>query len=383
MRRVTGAEIMKTLFFYGTLRHLPLLEIVLGKPPGALSLRPAVLPGHRIAAVSEGPFPMLVADEVAHADGIVVESIGTGDLARLDFYEGGFNYDLVSMRLDDGQVAEVYRCAEDRWTPKDDWSLETWEVQWGAMSSHAAREIMSYIGTKTRDEVAAIFGPIRARAWSRVNAARSSHGDGVLKGRTEVTDYSRVYSRFFALDEMSLSFERFDGSMSDPVQRSVFVPVDAALVLPYDPVRDAVMLVEQVRVGPLARGDGTAWQYEPVAGRVDPGEVPEQTARREAREEAGLDLGALHAVSQSYASPGNSTEFFYIYIGIADLPDSAEGVGGLEAEAEDIRSRIISFDALMALCDSCQIANTPLALASYWLARHRSSLRSEAGAAKP
>lgn len=374
---------MKNLFFYGTLRHLPLLEIVLGKPPGTLSLRPAVLSGHRVAAVAEGPYPMLVTDQGARAAGIVVENLGISDLARLDFYEGGFDYDLVPMTLDDGQVAEVYRCAEGRWTPKDDWSLEEWQVKWGAMSCHAAREVMGYLGTKTRDEVAAIFGPIRARAWSRLNAARSRHGDGVLRGRTEVTDYSRVYSKFFALDEMTLSFERFDGSMSDPVQRSVFVPVDAALVLPYDPVRDAVMLIEQVRVGPLARGDGTVWQYEPVAGRVDPGESPEQTARREAREEAGLDLGALHAVAQSYASPGNSTEFFYIYVGIADLPDSAEGVGGLEAEAEDIRSRIISFDALMALCDSCQIANTPLALASYWLARHRSSLRSEAGAAKP
>lgn len=374
---------MRTLFFYGTLRHLPLLEIVLGRPAGDLAARPAVLPGYRTLSVAEGPFPTLVEDRAASADGIVIEGVDVNDLTRLDFYEAGFDYDLVPVTLKNGQDAEVYRSAEGRWTAQGDWSLAQWESRWGEMTCHAAAEVMRYLGEKTRHEVAAIFGPIRARAWSRINAGTSRHGAGTLEGRIEVAHHARVYSDFFALDEIDLSFERFDGSMSPCVRRSVFVPVDAALVLPYDPVRDVVLMVEQMRIGPLVRGDRVRWQYEPIAGRVDPGETPEETARREAREEANVTIGALHSVAETYASPGNSTEFFYVFVGIADLPDSAEGVAGLAAEAEDIRSQVISFDDLMALCDTCRIANTPLALASYWLARHRPALRSDAGAATP
>ena len=60
---------------------------------------------------------------------------------------------------------------------------------------------------------------------------------------------------------------------------------DAVTVLPYDPKRDLVLVVEQIRAGPFARGDRQSWQIEAIAGRVDPFETPEQAARREAVEE--------------------------------------------------------------------------------------------------
>jgi nudix-type nucleoside diphosphatase (YffH/AdpP family) len=155
----------------------------------------------------------------------------------------------------------------------------------------------------------------------------------------------------------------------------VFRPPDAALVMPYDPVRDRVLLVEQVRMGPLVRGDRRVWQLEPIAGHIDPGESPEEAARREALEEANIALESLEPVAQSYTSPGNSTEFSYLFVALADLPDERAGQGGLDCENEDIRSHLVSFDALMELCDSLQIANSPLLVGAYWLARHRERLR--------
>jgi nudix-type nucleoside diphosphatase (YffH/AdpP family) len=171
--------------------------------------------------------------------------------------------------------------------------------------------------------------------------------------------------------------------MTDVLERAVFVATDAALVLPYDPVRDRVMLVEQLRMGPVARGDRAQWQLEPIAGRVDPGESPEDAAHREAQEEAGLTLRKLEKIAEVYASPGDSTEFFYIYLGLADLPDGSTGVNGLEVENEDIRSHLIGFDALMTMVDQLEAANAPLVIAAYWLARHRERLRLEAPAATP
>ena len=102
-------------------------------------------------------------------------------------------------------------------------------------------------------------------------------------------------------------------------------------------------------------------------------------ARREAMEEAGLELGRLEPVAEVYASPGSATDFFHIFVGLADLPDAATGVSGLDAEHEDIRSHLLDFDALMALCDRQEAANGPLVIAAYWLARHRARLRSAGG----
>ncbi len=144
-----------------------------------------------------------------------------------------------------------------------------------------------------------------------------------------------------------------------------------------------VLLVEQIRMGPLARGDHTCWQLEPIAGHIDPGETPQAAARREALEEAGITLGTLEPVGNVYASPGNATEFFHIFVGLADLPDHIIGTGGLASEGEDIRSHLMSFDDLMALADAQALANAPLVASAYWLARHRERLRSESATAKP
>ena len=98
---------------------------------------------------------------------------------------------------------------------------------------------------------------------------------------------------------------------------------DAALVLPYDPLRDRLLLVEQFRMGPYGRGDPRPWMLEPVAGRIDAGETPEETARRECREEARLDLRGLEKISTHYCTPGYSTEVFHLFSGCAICPSRA------------------------------------------------------------
>lgn len=369
---------MRDLFFYGTLRHLPLLEIVMGAPASALDLEEAVLCDHAVLAVQEGPFPMIRTKQGDTATGLLLRGLTEEQITRLDFYEGSFSYDLRRVTLRGGQQADVYFPQPGQWTARELWSLTDWETDWAEISCHAAQEVMGYLGTRERDAVAKMFPMIRARAASKVNAARSRHGEGTMQGRIDVESQNRAYSHFFALDDIRLRHERFDGSMSGTLDRAVFIASDAAILLPYDPIRDRVLLVEQMRMGPFARGDRACWQLEPIAGRVDAGETPLQAARREAQEEAGLTLGEIETVAEVYASPGTSTEFYYIFCGLADLPDSITGVGGLETEDEDIRSHTLSFEALMALVEGQGAANAPLVLAAFWLARHRDRLRATA-----
>lgn len=374
---------MRNLFFYGTLRHAPLLEVVLGCAVEELDLKKAVLADHLVSSVAEGPFPTICVEAGAQAEGVLLKGVSEAGTARLDFYEGSFAYDLKEVTLRSGETAEVYMPRPNRWTADGIWSLEQWIADWGEMSVIAAQEVMGYFGQQSRDDVAQMFPVIRARAASTLRGPTSLHGKGLFKGQVEIVDRQRTYSDFYAVDDYKLRHEKFDGSMSDILDRAVLVAADAALVLPYDPVRDRVLLVEQIRLGPIGRNDQARWQLEPIAGRIDPGETPAEAARREALEEASIELSALEKIAEVYPSPGTSTEFYYLFLGLADLPDNATGSGGLEAEHEDIRSHLLPFDGLMDKVARFDVANAPLALSAYYLSHHRDRLRSDRAGATP
>ena len=178
------------------------------------------------------------------------------------------------------------------------------------------------------------------------------------------------YASFFGIEEHLLRHRRFDGSVSDPVARAVFTSGDAVTVLPFDPVRNAVLLIEQFRAGPHARRDRHPWCLEAVAGRRDGLESPEATARREAREEAGLELGRLERIAAYYPAPGVASEFITAFVGEADLR-AAGGVHGMDEEHEDIRGFVVDLDTALAAVASGEANNAPLLVSLLWLALHR------------
>jgi len=140
-------------------------------------------------------------------------------------------------------------------------------------------------------------------------------------------------------------------------------------VLPFDARRDAVLLIEQFRAGPHARRDPRPWCLEAVAGRCDKLEPPEATARREAREEAGLEFGRVERIAAYYPTPGIAAEFITAFVGEADLGASG-GVHGLDEEDEDIRAIVVPVAEALAAAEGGEINNAPLLLSLFWLARH-------------
>jgi nudix-type nucleoside diphosphatase (YffH/AdpP family) len=371
---------MTNVFVYGTLRHVPLLAAVLGKDQESLDLRTGCLSKHDVFAVKGQDFPLLKPSG-GQAEGLFIGDLSDTEVERLRFYEGSYDYDLtdVSVTVDGTEhPARVFKSDNAGWVPDGPWSLDNWAARFGEVTVLRAVEEMSYFGQRSRAKVDWMLPLIKARATAKMQAKRRNDAvspSGMTAGDVGDVSLSRPYAEYFTLEEYGLTFRRYDGSQSEKVKRAVFVATDAVILLPYDPVRDRVLLIEQFRPGPFARGDDLPWQLEPIAGRLDAEESPESCARREAQEEAGLELAELHEVANCYASPGCSTEYFNIFVGLADLPDDVEGVSGLEQEAEDIRSYVYSFDALMQMVDRKQIVNAPLVLAALWLARHRDRLR--------
>lgn len=366
---------MTAYFFYGTLCHLPLLGVVLGRE---VAPTPAVLPDHAVHWAAGQPFPMIEGRPGAAAAGVYLAGLSDRDVARLDFYEGGFGYHTRDVRLTSGQVARVYFPDPGHWEQGAPWSLADWEAHFGPVVVETARDFMALFGEHPAEAVLGRYPMMLARAASRLRASQPQ--PSVLRrvaGPEDIRTIRRTtpYAHFFSIEEHDLRHRRFDGAFSVPVNRAAFISGDAATVLPYDPRRDRVLVVEQFRVGPHARGDANPWFLEAIAGRVDPFETPEACARREAQEEAGITLQDLIPVAQYYPSPGAKTEFLYSYVAICDLPDDHPRLGGVVGEAEDIRSHVIPFEQLMEVIALPEGGNGPLILTAMWLAANRSRLR--------
>ena len=358
----------------------------MGRTLGAGQAKAASLPDYASHWVAAQAYPMLVMHRGTNAVGLLVCDLTTTDIARLDFYEGGFGYTLRSVSVETAngaQQAQVY--FPDHPLAKGDvWNLADWVADWGEMTLCAAHEAMGYFGQITADELTRRFETIRLRAAS-YQSGQAEVGRKALTNRRDVTVLAQrtPYSNFYTLQEFDLHHRRFDGGVSDQMERAAFIGFDAAIVLPYDPKRDCVLLIEQFRVGAYARGENQPWLLEAVAGHIDLGETPEQAAMREAQEEAGLQLQKLIPINQAYPSPGASTEYFHIFLGLCDLDGAGGTTAGLHSEQEDIHSHILTFDAAMELAAGKGPyrggANVlPLITAIYWLAINRDRLRKDA-----
>ncbi|AGT08135.1 NUDIX domain-containing protein [Paracoccus aminophilus] len=195
--------------------------------------------------------------------------------------------------------------------------------------------------------------------------------------RLEVLSRDEPYQHFFAVEHVRLVHRLNSGGLSVPLDRAVFVSGDATVVLPWDPLRDRVLLIDQFRAGPAVRGDREPWLYETVAGRIDLNESPEDAARREAYEEAGIALRALVPGPHHYPSPGAMAEYLYLFIGIADLPDGVAGIGGLASEGEDIRSHLVERATFLQMIRRGEIRNGPLLVLGLWLDAEAARLQAE------
>jgi len=195
------------------------------------------------------------------------------------------------------------------------------------------------------------------------------------KDDVEIIARETRYKGFFSIIAYRFRHRLFNGEMSGEVVREVFERGHAAVLLPYDPKRDEVVLIEQIRIPALDSSD-TPWLLEMVAGIIEEGETVEDVARREALEEANIVVKRCKPAVNYLASPGGTSERLSIMVGEVDAT-TAEGIHGLEAENEDIRVHVVSREQAYRWVEEGAIDNAASVIALQWLQLHYESLRKE------
>ena len=178
---------------------------------------------------------------------------------------------------------------------------------------------------------------------------------------------------FLPVIRYCLRHSLFAGGESQELVRERLEGYRAASLLPYDPVRDEVVLVEQFRIGAIEDQAG-AWILEIVGGIIEGEYSAEQVARKETMEEAGCHVDKLVSICEFLVSPGTSSERIQLFCGCVDS-SKAEGIHGLDHEGEDIKVVVLPAEEAINGIASGRINSTSSIIALQWLALNRDDLR--------
>lgn len=190
-----------------------------------------------------------------------------------------------------------------------------------------------------------------------------------------VSQESDAYEGFFRIKKIKLRYKQFAGGWGNDHVMEQFDRNPVAAVLPYDPILDQVVLIEQFRIGCL--GDQHPWLLELVAGIIEPGETATDMALRETKEEAGLSVSELHKMYEYWTSPGGSNEYLSLFCGVVDA-SQAGGLHGTDPN-EDIKVHALDAQTAFDMLAQGQIRNAATIVALQWLQLHRQSLFHRSG----
>lgn len=175
----------------------------------------------------------------------------------------------------------------------------------------------------------------------------------------------RLLNGFFKVDEFLVSPPKEDGGYGPRRRLLVLDRGDAVGVLLIKRETRKVVMIRQFRFAAYPKTDG--WLTEIVAGMIDHGESPEETARRETMEEAGYEIGALQHITNFFPSPGGSSERIFLFAADVTEHDLRTQGGGVAAEGEDIRIVELTFDEVRQMAERGEIQDAKSLIAIQWL----------------
>ncbi|MDD3288991.1 MAG: NUDIX domain-containing protein [Alphaproteobacteria bacterium] len=191
----------------------------------------------------------------------------------------------------------------------------------------------------------------------------------------EIVSRETLFQGYYRVERFRIKSERFAGGWTRPYSREVLDRGQRCSgVLPFDPQQDKVVLIEQFRPGVMSR-DEYPWIIELVAGVSEAGESLEETAIREAREEAGCEITSMLPIMDYYSNPGCTNEHASLFVGRTIAPENGS-IYGVESEDEDTRVMVLSTVEALNLLYSKRIRDAATIIALQWFALRHTELRS-------
>lgn len=170
----------------------------------------------------------------------------------------------------------------------------------------------------------------------------------------EIADRKLLSDNWYHL--YKYSFWQEDGRGGRSLQhREAYDRGNGAAILPWDPVRQTVLLVRQFRLPAYINGSADGMLIEACAGLLD-GQDPDTAIRREAEEETGYRLRHVEKVGQAWMSPGSVTEIVYFYLAEYSPEDIISAGGGVEGE-ESIEVLELPLSTALAWSEDGRIAD--------------------------
>ncbi|KTD64123.1 NUDIX domain-containing protein [Legionella spiritensis] len=193
--------------------------------------------------------------------------------------------------------------------------------------------------------------------------------------KARIARHVALYDGYLQLDRYDLEVPGLDSDHRIRTltnQEMVHSP-DSVLVLIYAADVDSFVLGREFRTGVFCNQNhhDDPVILECVSGTIETNETPQDAAKREVYEEAGLKIDCLQTIAQIYKSPGILTEKAYIfYTRVAGSPQS--GLYGIDTE--EIVTQIEKREKVYELMDAMNIIDSASLLALNWFRAHEKSL---------
>lgn len=140
-------------------------------------------------------------------------------------------------------------------------------------------------------------------------------------------------------------------------RRPVIEHPSGSAVLAFDPERRVAFTLKQTRLPVLHLG--AAPLSEAVAG-VAEDESAAETARRECREEIGVELRTVEPVGKVWMTPSTTTERVHLFLGEYRAEDRTGEGGGAEDELEDLATEEVPLASLALAADRGDLMDAKL-----------------------
>lgn len=182
------------------------------------------------------------------------------------------------------------------------------------------------------------------------------------------------YDGFLKMFSATIEFDRHEGG-TQVIKRDIMDRGHAVAVLAYDPVRDEIALVNEMRPGALWAGDA-CYTDNLIAGNIEKDETAIVAATRETEQETGLELkNPILVHPGAFVSSGGTSEKIAIVAGIVDTSNVNGTVHGCVNENENIKVTVLKAEEFIRQVTTGHINDLKTLVAGYWLIENRPKLK--------